>query len=260
VVITDVLVNLFGADTPALVRLARQLDTADIGALWVTDHFSGAVADRPFSRDPFVVLGALASTTERVELGVLVANINNRHPVQLASAINSVQSLAPGRVRLGLGSGAVPGSRFAVEHEAIGTPTMTTEVRRQHLRDNIRAIRAIWRSDTTFTSPTVSYRGLVAVIDDQPVPRIVVGASAWATIEVAVQEADGVNIRLGPSVPQYVHRLRDLAPSTFEISVLTQQSTLPDERVDELERAGIDRLIFVADPSLDAGVFTRSSP
>jgi alkanesulfonate monooxygenase SsuD/methylene tetrahydromethanopterin reductase-like flavin-dependent oxidoreductase (luciferase family) len=258
-VITDVLANLFGADTPALVRWARQIDAADIGALWVTDHFSGAVADRPFSRDPFVVLGALASTTERVDLGVLVANINNRHPVQLASAVNSLQSLAPGRVRLGVGSGAVPGSRFAVEHEAIGTPTMNTEVRRQHLRDNIRAIRAIWRGETTFTSPTVNYHGLMAVIDDEPVPHIVVGASAWATIEVAAQEADGVNIRLGPSVPEFVQRLRDVAPSTFEISVLTQQSTLPDERIDELERSGIDRLIFVAEPSFDAAVFTRRS-
>ncbi len=230
--IVDVLANLFGADTSALVRFAREIDTSEVGALWVTDHFSGAVADQPFSRDPFVVLGALAAVTDRVDLGVLVANINNRHPAQLASAINSLQSLAPGRVRLGIGSGAVPGSRFAVEHDAIGTVPMATEVRRQHLRDQIRAIRAIWRGDTTFTSPTLHFDGLEAVVDWNTVPRIVVGASAWATIEVAVEEADGVNIRLGPSVPEYVRRVRELVPSTFEISVLTQQSTLAEDRVD----------------------------
>ena len=115
---------------------------------------------------------------------------------------------------------------------------MATEVRRQHLRDQIRAIRAIWRGDTTFTSPTLHFDGLEAVVDWNTVPRIVVGASAWATIEVAVEEADGVNIRLGPSVPEYVRRVRELVPSTFEISVLTQQSTLAEDRVDELERVG----------------------
>ena len=253
--IVDVLANLFGADTPELIRFGREIDRSDVGALWVTDHFSGAVADQRFSRDPFVVLGALASVTERVDLGVLVANINNRHPAQLASAVNSLQSLAQGRVRLGLGSGAVPGSRFAVEHDAIGTVPMATEQRRQHLRDHIRAIRAIWHGDATFTGPTLRFDGLRAVVDGHAVPPIVVGASAWATIEVAVEEADGVNIRLGPSAPEYARRVRDLAPQTFEISVLTQQSTLPAERVDELDRSGVDRLIFVSPPSFDASPF-----
>ena len=159
------LANLFGADTPALLGLGRAIDSTDIGALWVTDHFSGAVADKPFSRDPFVALGALAAATERVDLGLLVANINNRHPVQLASAINSLQSLAPGRIRLGMGSGAVSGSRFAVEHDAIGTVAMATELRRQHLRDQIRAVRAIWRGDSSFSSPTLRFAGLTAVVD-----------------------------------------------------------------------------------------------
>jgi alkanesulfonate monooxygenase SsuD/methylene tetrahydromethanopterin reductase-like flavin-dependent oxidoreductase (luciferase family) len=253
--IVDVLANLFGADTPALLGFARTIDSTDIGALWVTDHFSGAVADKPFSRDPFVALGALASVTDRVDLGLLVANINNRHPVQLASAINSLQSLAPGRIRLGMGSGAVPGSRFAVEHEAIGTVPMATELRRQHLRDQIRAVRAIWRGEPSFSSPTLQFAELTAVVDGHPAPRIVVGASAWATIEVAVDEADGVNIRMGPSVPDYVRRVRELAPATFEVSVLTQRSTLEGERIAELAAAGVDRVIFVSPPSFDATPF-----
>ena len=118
--IIDVLATVFGADVPDLVDMARALDDSDIGVLWVTDHFSGAVDGAPWSRDPFVTLGAMAAVTERVELGLLVANMVNRHPVQLVSAFNSLQSIAPGRVRLGMGSGAAPGSRFAVEHEAIG--------------------------------------------------------------------------------------------------------------------------------------------
>ena len=122
----------------------------------MTDHFSGAVDGAPWSRDPFVTLGAMAAVTERIELGLLVANMVNRHPVQLVSAFNSLQSIAPGRVRLGLGSGAAPGSRFAVEHEAIGRDLGRDRRRstRSALRDQIRAVRAIYAGAESFDSPT----------------------------------------------------------------------------------------------------------
>ena len=109
---------------------------------------------------------------------------------------------------------------------------------------------------TPVQQPDAAFAGLTAIVDGHPAPRIVVGASAWATIEVAVEEADGVNIRLGPSVPDYVRRVRELAPSTFEVSVLTQQSTLEHERIAELAAAGVDRVIFVSPPSFDATPFT----
>ena len=70
-----------------------------------------------------------------------------------------------------------------------------------------------------------------------------------------MEEADGVNIRLGPSVPDYVRRVRELAPPTFEVSVLTQQSTLERERIAELAAVGVDRVIFVSPPSFDATPF-----
>ena len=210
--------------TPALLGFARAIDSTDIGALWVTDHFSGAVADKPFSRDPFVALGALAAVTERVDLGLLVANINNRHPVQLASAINSLQSLAPGRIRLGMGSGAV--SRFSIRGR--------TRRDRNRPDGHRSAPPAPARPDSCgpgdlagrrrFSSPTLSFAGLTAVVDGHPAPRIVVGASAWATIEVAVEEADGVNIRFNRDIDEQVARIRrtrdDVGPGGFEISVL----------------------------------------
>ena len=134
-VLTDLVVNLFGSDVRRVLDVARVADEGGFGGLWVNDHFSGAVVGAPSSRDPFAALGAVAAVTERVELGVLVANIANRHPVQLASAANSLQSLSPGRVRLGIGSGAAPGSRFAAEHDMINKSLATTGSRQQHLRD-----------------------------------------------------------------------------------------------------------------------------
>lgn len=211
---TDLVLDAFGADMARLLDVARVADEAGFGALWVNDHFSGAVLGAPWSRDPFVLLGALATATERVDLGLLVANMMNRHPAQLASAVNSVQSLAPGRVRLGVGSGAAPGSRFAVEHEMIGTALADAAGRRAGLRHYIGELRAIWSAE-----PGVA--GVTGVVDDAPVPPLIVGASAWPTIEVALELADGVNIRRTTALTNQLDAIAAAdVGDDFEVSVL----------------------------------------
>ena len=133
--LTDLVINPFGAHLADMLAVAKAADGADVGAVWVTDHFSGNVVDAPWSRDPFVCLGAIAAMTEHVDLGVLVANVTNRHAVQLASGINSLQSLAPGRVRLGVGSGAAPDSRFSVEHDMVDKDLGDLATRQAMLRN-----------------------------------------------------------------------------------------------------------------------------
>jgi alkanesulfonate monooxygenase SsuD/methylene tetrahydromethanopterin reductase-like flavin-dependent oxidoreductase (luciferase family) len=263
-VIIDVLANLFGTDVPDLVDMARVLDDSPVGVLWVSDHFSGAVEGAPWSRDPFVTLGAMAAVTERVELGLLVANIVNRHPAQLVSAMNSLQSIAPGRVRLGLGSGAAPGSRFAVEHEAIGRELGTVEGRREALRDQIRAVRAIWSGTDSFDSPTLSFDGLSAVVDGATVPPIVVGASAWPTIEVALAEADGVNIRFTRDLDEQVARIHeerhDVGRGGFEVSVLLDpvrgELDVLGEHLDHLRAIHVERAVIMRAPGFDPADLT----
>ncbi len=264
VVIVDVLATVFGADVPDLVDMARTLDDSDVGVLWVTDHFSGAVVGAPWSRDPFVTLGAMAAVTERVEIGLLVANMVNRHPVQLVSAINSLQSIAPGRVRLGMGSGAAAGSRFAVEHEAIGRELGTLDGRRAVLRDQIRAVRAIWSGAESFHSPTLSFHGLRDVVDGAAVPPIVVGASAWPTIEVALAEADGVNIRFTRDLDEQIGRIRrarpDIGPGGFEVSVLLDPARgeldVLGEHLDHLRSIGVERAVIMRAPGFDPADLT----
>jgi alkanesulfonate monooxygenase SsuD/methylene tetrahydromethanopterin reductase-like flavin-dependent oxidoreductase (luciferase family) len=91
----------FDASSGEMLSAARIADQHGVGGVWTFDHFSGIVAGANWSRDPFVTLGAIAATTKRVRVGVLVANIANRPPAQLASALNTLQSMAPGRVVAG---------------------------------------------------------------------------------------------------------------------------------------------------------------
>ena len=251
---TDLVLNPFGAELSDLVAIARAADDASVGAVWVTDHFSGKMVGAPWSRDPFVCMGAIGAVTEHVDIGVLVANVTNRHPVQLASAINSVQSLAPGRVRLGVGSGAAPGSRFAAEHEMLDKPLRSAGERVHLLRESIRALDDVWANVSTNVSSTVGFNGLASVVDGSPRPRLIVGASAWSTIDVAIDLADGVNIRRTSRLSEQLERLHatDL-PADFEISVLDMREpgaalgVVPDDLVD----AGVDRYIVTVSPADD---------
>ena len=237
----DVAINPFDADVSDMVDLAVRLEDGGIDGIWVADHFSGSVVNAQWSRDPFVVLGAIAQATNRVRLGPLVANVRNRHPVQLASAINSVQSLAGDRVVLGIGSGAAPGSRFAVEHVAIGRELGTARDRRRELVDQIRTFRA------TYEAPAPG----LAVADGSECPPVVVGASAWPTIEAAIEHADGVNLRRTSSVHDHIGRVRGRADARFEVSVLDGLDAATPIPWRRYVAGGVDRVVLGASAPFD---------
>jgi alkanesulfonate monooxygenase SsuD/methylene tetrahydromethanopterin reductase-like flavin-dependent oxidoreductase (luciferase family) len=253
----DLAVNPFDAEVPDMIRLAQAAAQRGASAVWVADHFSGAIVGRRWSRDPFVCLGAIAAATDGVDVGLLVANMMNRHPVQLAAAINTLQSVAPGRVRLGVGSGAAPGSRFASEHRAIGTRFGDAAERRAALIDTIVALRKIWVAEPEHighaTTLDTSFRDLEGIVDGAAAPSIIVGASGWPTIALAVEHADGVNIRRTSELPALLSRLNEIRPEGFEVSVLDgfDDVVRAPERVVELATAGVDRLVIGVSPPHD---------
>ncbi len=245
-------INPFHATVTDMVSFAREAEERGADAVWVADHFSGSVVGRAWSRDPFVFLGAVAAVTDRVDLGVLVANVSNRHPAQLASAVNSLQSLAPGRVRLGLGSGAAPGSRFAVEHDAIATRLGDAAERRRRLVETIGALRAIWVGAADFDAEVdgVGFSGMSAVVDSAPIPPLIVGASSWPTAEVALTVADGLNLRRTPGLADLLDRVMARREATFEVSVLDSLDDVIGEpaRLERYAAAGVDRLVLGVSP------------
>lgn len=75
-------------------------ERAGIAAAWV--------GLRPNGPDPLPVFAAAAGLTERIVMGSAIIPIYPRHPLALAQAALSVESLAPGRLRLGVGTSAKP--------------------------------------------------------------------------------------------------------------------------------------------------------
>jgi len=56
--------------------------------------------------DPLVLLGLLAGTTSKVELGTCVVQVPLRHPVEHAHRVQTLNLMCNGRLRFGVGSGS----------------------------------------------------------------------------------------------------------------------------------------------------------
>jgi 5,10-methylenetetrahydromethanopterin reductase len=90
----------FAASQPAprIVEAAQVAERLGFDIFWITDsHLIG--------REVFTMLGALALSTDRIELGPGVSHLAGRHPSVIASSMATLSELAPGRIRLGIGVG-----------------------------------------------------------------------------------------------------------------------------------------------------------
>src|SRR5437016_12397343 len=83
---------------PRLMKLIRSIEAAGFDG-------AGILASQMLSRDTFVVLGQAAAQPTRLALFPAVTNPFTRHASVLASAIQTVEELAPGRVRFVIGTG-----------------------------------------------------------------------------------------------------------------------------------------------------------
>jgi len=186
-VILDVQVNPARLSWPQIRDLAAAAEEAGYGAVWTFDHLAGASLRGGSMLEAFTLLGALAVTTSTIELGTMVANVHNRTPATLAVAAASVVAIAGRTMRLGLGAGSSPDSRWSAEMRAIGQPVVGTLAgRHARLTEVLDVIARMYAPDrppelATFPLP------------HHPVP-VVLGASGPTLAQLAGRRADGVNV------------------------------------------------------------------
>jgi 5,10-methylenetetrahydromethanopterin reductase len=163
------------APMPQLMRLIEDVEAAGFDGAGILDS-------QLLSRDAFVVLAQAATRTSRLTLFPAVTNPLTRHASVLASAIQSVEELAPGRVKFVMGTGYTSAS-------TIGRRAGTLAEMRQCLH----TVRALLGGETVDFGGTP---GRLAFASRRPIP-LIMAASGPKAIELAGEIADGVLLLVG---------------------------------------------------------------
>ena len=132
----EVSVQAAPADLTSWLALARHVEAAGFRALLIGDHPG-------LGASPWPALGSAAAVTQTLGLGTYVVQAGVREPVHVAADAATLDLLAPGRVRLGLGAGHTPR-----EWSDIGKSRPGSRQRAERLADFIEAIAELLHGRT----------------------------------------------------------------------------------------------------------------
>ena len=163
------------APMPDLMRLLRSIEAAGFDGAGILDS-------QMLSRDTFVVLGQAATNTSRLTLFPAVTNPFTRHPSVLAGAIQTVEEMAPGRVKFVIGTGYTSAS-------TIGRKPATLA----EMRACIGIVRGLLAGESVDFAGMSGRLGYAA---KRRIP-IVMAASGPKAIELAGEIADGALLLVG---------------------------------------------------------------
>lgn len=107
----------------------QQLDAAGVGTVW---QVAGGVWP-----DSLTLMSAAAAITDRIRFGTSIVPTYTRHPTVLANQAKVIDSIAPGRLRLGIG----PSHRPSIE-DRLGIPMGKPLT---HLREYVTVLRSLLR-------------------------------------------------------------------------------------------------------------------
>jgi alkanesulfonate monooxygenase SsuD/methylene tetrahydromethanopterin reductase-like flavin-dependent oxidoreductase (luciferase family) len=99
--------GVFPGATPAaslrrVVSYARGAEAAGLDGAWVAEHHFIEYGANPSAT---LMAAHLLAATTRIQIGTAVAVLSSRHPVALGEEAATLDALAPGRFRLGVGRG-----------------------------------------------------------------------------------------------------------------------------------------------------------
>jgi 5,10-methylenetetrahydromethanopterin reductase len=156
-------------------QLVRAAELAGFDVAWVPDS-------QFLWRDVWATLAVSAVMTERVRLGTCVTNFETRHPSVTASAIATLDELAPGRTILGIGTGDSSIKTLGLR------PT-----RLDRMREQIGVVRDL------LTGDEVQFGGRRMRLKAGPAPSVPVymAANAPKALSLAGEVCDGAIIVAG---------------------------------------------------------------
>lgn len=171
-----------------LVEMAVAAEESGFDFISISDHFHPWISEQGHSPFVWSVLGAIAASTDEIEVGVGVScPIMRIHPAIYAQAVATTAVLLDGRFTWGVGTGE------ALNEHILGDPWPTADIRLEMLEEALEVIRLLWEGDS------VTHRGKHFTVEDATIfdvpselPPIVVSAFAESSAELAAQSGDGL--------------------------------------------------------------------
>lgn len=239
---------------PTVVAQAREAQQAGFDAVFVMDHFYQlpmlGAPEEPML-EAYTALGALASLTEKVQLGTLVTGNTYRNPTLLAKIITTLDVISGGRAVLGIGTGW-----FELEHTQLGFEFGTFTDRFAKLDEALAIILPMIAGErVTFSGDHYRTENAIAVPRWRDhIPLMIGGSGERKTFGLAARYFDHLNIIAAfAELPRKVEALArrceeaDRDPSTLETSVLL--TAVPDPKfTDEMVPEAMRGRMVVGSP------------
>jgi alkanesulfonate monooxygenase SsuD/methylene tetrahydromethanopterin reductase-like flavin-dependent oxidoreductase (luciferase family) len=223
-------------ETGPILALAESIEAAGYDSIWVGD----SILARP-RFEPLTLLAAVAARTRQARVGTAVLLPALRHPLVLAHLVATVDRLAEGRLRLGVGI-APDSPAVRREFEAAGIPFAR---RGDRLEESLAICRALW---TGAGEGGVTYQGRYWSLND-------------ARLLPTPHRAGGPPIWMGGEVEAATRRAGRLAEAWLPNSVTPEAWAAGWARVRETARAerGAEHLTPALYTTLHIGRDTRSA-
>jgi F420-dependent oxidoreductase-like protein len=179
------------AEYPDMLRIWKETDRNEaFEHCWLFDHLAPVQIDLDGAcLDGWSLLAAMATETERVRIGLMVAGATYRHPAIMAKVATTVDIISDGRLDFGVGAGW-----NVYEHESTGIPLYSPGERLRRFEESCE----IWRR--LFTEPLVNFDGRYFQLKDarhepkpvqKPHPPFIIGGNGEKmTLRIAAKYAD----------------------------------------------------------------------
>ena len=179
---------------PLMRDLVKSMDDGGVWeSAWVYDHFHSApFVDDASVHEAWSLVSALAASTSRVRLGQMCTCMAYRNPMYLAKLAATADTIAGGRIEMGIGAGW-----YEHEWRAYGYGFPSAGERLGMLAEGVEIFRQAWRTGAA------TLDGKLYQVDDakcHPLPPQDGGIPIWIagggekkTLRIAAQYADYTN-------------------------------------------------------------------
>ncbi|MGO9157079.1 LLM class F420-dependent oxidoreductase [Mycobacterium sp.] len=222
---------------PTVIAQAQEAEAAGYDSLFVMDHFYQlpmlGTPDQPML-EAYTALGALATATERLQLGTLVTGNTYRNPALLGKVITTLDVVSGGRAILGIGAGW-----YELEHQQLGFEFGTFTDRFNRLEEALQILDPMIRGERpTFSGDWYTTESAMAEPRYRDrVPILIGGGGEKKTFAIAARCADHLNIiaafdELPRKMDAVAARCEEAGrdPATLETSLML--TVIVDENLD----------------------------